>query len=91
VFDAFFMLDADVYFVNAFYQLRSTEALAQALTQGLDANPALGRERVVVRIRGVRQETSQEIIEAADCFYSPSLKEASERVLAVARSRVGRN
>jgi succinyl-CoA synthetase beta subunit len=91
VFDAFFMLDADVYFVNAFYQLRSTEALAQALTQGLDANPAFGRERVVVRIRGVRQETSQEIIEAADCFYSPSLKEASERVLAVARSRVGRN
>lgn len=91
VFDAFFMLDADVYFVNAFYQLRSTDALAQALTQALDANPALGRERVVVRMRGVSQDTSQQIIEAANCFYTASLKEASERVLAVARSRAGRN
>lgn len=91
VFDAFFMLDADVYFINAFYQLRSTDALAQALTQALNANPSLSRERVVVRMRGVNQESSQKIVEAANCFYSPSLKEASERALAVARSRAGRH
>lgn len=90
VFGAFFMLDADVYFINAFYQLRSTDALAQALTQALDVTPSLGRERVVVRMRGVNQESSQKIVEAANCFYSPSLKEASERALAVARSRAGR-
>jgi len=90
VFDAFFMLDADVFFINAFYQLRSTDALAQALTQALAANPSLARERVVVRMRGVKQETSQKIIEAAKCFYSASLKEASDRALAVARSRAGR-
>ncbi len=90
VINAFFMLDADVYFINAFYQLRSTDALAQALSQALDANPSLGRERVVVRMRGVKQETSQKIVEAAGCFYSPSLREASERVLAIADSRAGR-
>src|SRR5690606_35042174 len=90
VFEAFFMLDADAYFVNAFYQLRWTEPLAQALVQALDANPELERERVVVRVRGVNQDSSRRIIEAARCFYSPSLKEAADRALAVARSRVAR-
>lgn len=83
VIGALFMLDADVYFINAFYQLRSTDALAQALTQALDAPHAPGRERVVVRMRGVNQHASQQIVESAGCFYSPSLRAATERVLAL--------
>jgi succinyl-CoA synthetase beta subunit len=87
VISALFLLDADVYFINAFYQLRSTDAMAEALTQALDANPGLGRERVVVRMRGVNQHASQQIVERAGCFYTPSLRDATDRVLAVARSR----
>lgn len=86
VFRAFFMLDADIYLINAFYQLRSTEALAQALAQALDSPGAPGRERVVVRMRGVEQHASERIVKAAGCFYSPSLGEATEHVLALARS-----
>ena len=42
VFEAFFLLEADVLFINAFYQLRSTDALAQRA--GAGARPA-GRAR----------------------------------------------
>jgi succinyl-CoA synthetase beta subunit len=83
---AFFMLDADIYFINAFYQLRSTEALAQALVQALESPGAPARERVVVRMRGVEQQSSEQIVTAAGCFYSPSLREATERILTLARS-----
>jgi len=82
---ALFMLEADVVFINAFYQLRSTDALAQALLQALDSPGAPGRERVVVRMRGVKQEASQQMLEAAGCFYTPSLSAATGRVLALAR------
>jgi succinyl-CoA synthetase beta subunit len=82
---ALFMLEADVVFINAFYQLRSTDALAQALLQALDSPGAPGRERVVVRMRGVKQEASQQMLEAAGCFYTPSLSAATDRVLALAR------
>lgn len=81
-----FMLEADVVFINAFYQLRSCDALAQALVQALDGPGAPGRDRVVVRMRGVNQQTSQQIVEAARCFYSPSLSVATDRVLALART-----
>lgn len=86
VFRAFFMLDADIYLINAFYQLRSTEALAQALVQALDSPGAPARERVVVRMRGVEQHASERIVKAAGCFYTPSLREATERVLALAKA-----
>ena len=79
------MLDADVFFINAFYQLRSTEALAQALVQALDSPGAPGRDRVVVRMRGVQQHSSEAIVKAAGCFYSPSLRAATERVLALTK------
>jgi succinyl-CoA synthetase beta subunit len=82
---ALFLLEADVVFINAFYQLRSTDALAQALLQALGTPGAPGRERVVVRMRGVKQETSQKMLETAGCFYTPSLSAATERVLALAR------
>jgi succinyl-CoA synthetase beta subunit len=81
---ALFMLEAEVVFINAFYQLRSTDALAQALVQALDTPGAPGRDRVVVRMRGVKQETSQQILEEAGCFYTPSLSDATDRVLALA-------
>jgi len=84
----FFMLDADIFFINAFYQLRSTEALAQALVQAMASPGAPERERVVVRMRGVEQRSSERIVKAAGCFYSPSLREATERVLALAQSLV---
>jgi succinyl-CoA synthetase beta subunit len=83
-----FMLDAEVVFINAFYQLRSTDALAQALVQALDRPGAPSRDRVVVRMRGVKQETSQKIIEDAGCFYSASLSDATNRVLALAGAAV---
>ncbi|MCC7045930.1 MAG: hypothetical protein IT562_04385 [Alphaproteobacteria bacterium] len=83
---ALFMLDADFYFINAFYQLRSTDALAEALVQALARPGAPSRDRVVVRMRGVKQETSQRIVEAAGCYYTPSLRAATERVLALTRS-----
>ena len=78
-----FLLEADVVFINAFYQLRSTHALAQALLQSLDSPGAPSRDSVVVRMRGVKQETSQKMMEEAGCFYTPSLSEAAARVLAV--------
>ncbi|MGH8265395.1 MAG: ATP-grasp domain-containing protein [Steroidobacteraceae bacterium] len=84
VIGALFMLEAEVVFINAFYQLRSTDALAQALVQALDMPGAPGRDRVVVRMRGVKQEASQRIVEAAGCFYTPSLGDATARVLALA-------
>lgn len=82
---ALFMLEADVVFINAFYQLRSTDALAEALLKALEAPGAPDRKRVVTRMRGVKQETSQKMLEAAGCFYTPSLSAASARVLALAR------
>ena len=81
---ALFLLEAEVVFINAFYQLRSTDALAQALVQALDMPGAPSRDRVVVRMRGVKQETSQKIMEDAGCFYTPSLADATDRVLALA-------
>ena len=86
VISTLFMLEADVVFINAFYQLRSCDALAQALVLALDRPGAPARERVVVRMRGVNQQTSQQIVEAARCYYSASLGEATDRVLALARA-----
>lgn len=82
---ALFMLEADVVFINAFYQLRSTDALAEALLEALESPGAPGRDRVVTRMRGVKQETSQRMLEAAGCFYTPSLSAATARVLALAK------
>jgi succinyl-CoA synthetase beta subunit len=84
VIGALFMLDAEIVFINAFYQLRSTDALAQALVLALEKPGAPGRNRVVVRMRGVKQETSQKIMEDAGCFYTPSLSDATDRVLELA-------
>jgi succinyl-CoA synthetase beta subunit len=78
-----FLLEADVVFINAFYQLRSTHVLAQALLQSLNSPRAPSRDSVVVRMRGVQQETSQKMMEEGGCFYTPSLSEATTRVLAV--------
>jgi len=86
VIGALFMLGADVYFINAFYQLRSTDALAQALVQALERPGAPGRARVVVRMRGVNQQVSQQIMESAGCFYTPLLRVATERALVLAKS-----
>jgi succinyl-CoA synthetase beta subunit len=86
VIGALFLLDADIVFINAFYQLRSTDALAEALLQALAAPGAPLRERVVVRLRGVKQETSQKLLEEGGCHYTASLAEATERVIALARS-----
>ena len=83
VISALFLLQADVVFINAFYQLRSTDALAQAVLQALGAPGAPSRERVVVRMRGVRQEASQKLLQEGGCFYTPSLSEATARVLAL--------
>jgi succinyl-CoA synthetase beta subunit len=83
VIGALFMLEAEIVFINAFYQLRSTDALAQALVQALAVPGAPGRDRVVVRMRGVKQETSQKILEEAGCFYTASLSDATARVLAL--------
>src|SRR5215470_5311777 len=84
-----FLLEADVVFINAFYQLRSTHALAQALLQSLVSPGAPSRDSVVVRMRGVQQEISQKMMEEGGCFYTPSLSEATARVLAIvdAKSR----
>ena len=82
---ALFLLEADVVFINAFYQLRSTDALAEALLKALESPGAPARERVVTRMRGVKQETSQKMLEAAGCFYTPSLSAATARVLALAK------
>lgn len=78
-----FLLQADVIFINAFYQLRSTHALAQALLQSLNSPSAPSRDRMVVRMRGVQQETSQKMLEEGGCFYTPSLREATARVLTI--------
>lgn len=83
VISALFLLEADVVFINAFYQLRSTDALAQALLQALAAPGAPPRERVIVRMRGVKQETSKTLLEEGGCFYTPSLSDATARVLAL--------
>jgi succinyl-CoA synthetase beta subunit len=86
VISALFLLEADVYFINAFYQLRSTDALAQALLQALDRPGASPRERVVARMRGVKQETSQKLLQEGGCFFTSSLAEATGRVLALVHS-----
>jgi len=83
VFEAFFLLAADVLFVNAFYQLRSTDALANALVMALGRAGAPERGRVVCRMRGVNQQASRAILEQAGVFFSPSLREATEKVLAL--------
>jgi succinyl-CoA synthetase beta subunit len=86
VIGALFMLEADVYLINAFYQLRSTDALAQALVMALERARAPERSRSVVRMRGVNQQASQKIVEDAGCFYTPSLREAAARALDLARN-----
>ena len=85
-----FMLESDVVFINAFYQLRSTDALAHAIVQALDRAGAPSRDRLVVRMRGVNlKHTSEKIITDAGCFYSPSLGAATERVLDLIRRLAG--
>jgi succinyl-CoA synthetase beta subunit len=84
VISALFMLEADVYFINAFYQLRSTDALAEALLKALAMPGAPDRKQLVVRMRGVNQHTSQKILEDAGCHYTPSLREATAHALALA-------
>ena len=37
-------------------------------------------------MRGVKQETSQQIMEGAGCFYTASLSEATDRVMALWRA-----
>jgi len=81
VISTLFLLEADVVFINAFYQLRSTDALAQALLSALSAPRAPLRECVVVRMRGVNQEMSKKLLEEGGCFYTPSLSDATARVL----------
>jgi succinyl-CoA synthetase beta subunit len=87
VIGALFMLDADVYFINAFYQLRSTDALAEALAKALVRPGAPDRSRLVVRLRGVAQEASRRIVEEAGCFYTPSLRDAAAKALELARGK----
>lgn len=86
VIGALFMLEADVYLINAFYQLRSTDALAQALVMALEHARAPARARIVVRMRGVNQHASQKIVEDAGCFYTPSLRDAAAKALDLARN-----
>lgn len=86
VISALFMLEADLVFINAFYQLRSCDALAEALVSALDRPGAPSRDRVVVRMRGVDQQTSEEIVRSAGCFYSPSLSVVTDQVLSKSRS-----
>lgn len=86
VIGALFLLEADVVFINAFYQLRSTDALAKALVTALAGAGAPDRSRVVARMRGVNQHTSKTLLEEAGVFYSPSLRDATDKVLALARS-----
>jgi succinyl-CoA synthetase beta subunit len=86
VIGALFMLEADVVFINAFYQLRSTDALAHALVRALERPGAPDRHRIVARMRGVNQQASKSLLEEAHCFYSPSLRDATDKVLALACS-----
>ena len=86
VIGALFLLEADLVFINAFYQLRSTDALAQALVHALATPGAPARERVVVRMRGVKQDNSRRIVVDAGCFYTTSLSDATNQVLALADS-----
>lgn len=86
VISALFMLEGDVVFINAFYQLRSCDALAKALVIALDRPGAPDRKRVVTRMRGVNQQSCKEILEGAQIFYSPSLRDATAKVLSLAGS-----
>jgi succinyl-CoA synthetase beta subunit len=81
VISALFLLDADVVFINAFYQLRSCDVLAEALVAALRHASAPDPSRVVVRLRGLGELTSQGIAAAAGCLVSSSLREASAHVL----------
>ncbi len=85
---ALFMLEPDIVFINAFYQLRSCDALAKALVLALEESGAVNREKIVTRMRGVNQQSCMEILEAANVFYSPSLRDATEKVLTLANSMV---
>jgi hypothetical protein len=38
-------------------------------------------------MRGVQQEISQKMIEEGGCFYTPSLSEATARVLAIVAAK----
>lgn len=84
VFGALFELDADIVFVNAFYQLRSTEVLAEALLDALERPGAPDKNRIVTRMRGVEQHTSQQLLETAGCYYTSSLDRAARKVVQVA-------
>lgn len=86
VFGAFFLLRADIYLVNAFYQLRSTDALAEALIAALAQAGAPARERVVTRMRGVNQQHSERLVKEAGIYYSPSLREATDEAVSRARA-----
>jgi succinyl-CoA synthetase beta subunit len=88
VISALFMLEPDIVFINAFYQLRSCDALAKALVLALEESGAVNRNKIVTRMRGVNQQSCMEILEAANVFYSPSLRDATEKVLALANSMV---
>ena len=74
-------------FINAFYQLRSTDALAKALVHG--ARPA-GRARAQPRrLPDARRQPAGLAARSSRTpavFYSPSLREATDKVLALSRA-----
>jgi succinyl-CoA synthetase beta subunit len=80
VIKALFLLNADVIFINAFYQLRSCDGLAEALADALRSGSAPDPNRVAVRLRGLGELTSQGIAAAAGCFVSSSLRDTADRV-----------
>ena len=51
--------------------------------QALEAPGAPPRDSVVVRMRGVNQDTSKKLLEEGGCFYTPSLSDATSRVLSL--------
>ena len=67
-------------FINAFYQLRSTHALAQALLQSLGSPGAPSRDSVVVRDASAAGDFAEDDGGGRLLLYTPSLSEATARV-----------
>jgi succinyl-CoA synthetase beta subunit len=85
VFSALFELEADVYLISAFYQLRSCDDLAQALVTALSRPGAPDPGRVVTRMRGVSEERAHGMVRDVGCFATSSLGEAAARVIELSR------
>lgn len=86
------LLEPAVVLINGFYQLRACDTFAEAIVAAVNRRPTwIDPDRVVVRMRGVKEREAIRILEAAGCRATGSLPEACSLVVELSRATAVRS